>query len=388
MTTPQPLSPVLFVGAGPGAARHLTLGAYQALQAAEVVIHDRLVGPDQPTYFIADIAANHDGDLDRAKLLMTLAKEAGAECAKFQHFRANTIVSDYGFKALGGQQSHQATWQKSVFETYEDASLPWEWTQPLAEHAQAIGIEFMSAPYDLEAVAHLNPYVNAFKVGSGDVNWLEELQVIADLGKPVLLATGAADLDDVTRAMALLQAAGVDIALMQCNTNYTGTIENAHHANLTVITQYAGLFPGVTLGLSDHTPGHVTVLGAVALGARVVEKHFTDDTTRIGPDHGFSMDPITWRAMVDDTRLLEAALGDGQKKVEGNESETVVLQRRCVRAARDLSAGTVLTREDLVVLRPAPREAVPAHEVTELPGRTLTRALVAGEDVRWGDLAQ
>ncbi len=350
-------------------------------------IGDRLVGPDQPTYFIADIAANHDGDLERAKLLMTLAKEAGADCAKFQHFRAEHIVSDYGFRALGGQQSHQATWSKSVFEVYQDASLPWEWTAALAEHAQAIGIEFMSAPYDLEAVAHLDPHVNAFKVGSGDVNWLEELQVIAALGKPVLIATGAADLDDVTRAMDVLQGAGVDIVLMQCNTNYTGTIENAHHANLRVITQYAGLYPNVTLGLSDHTPGHVTVLGAVALGARVVEKHFTDDTTRIGPDHGFSMDPITWRAMVDDTRLLEAALGDGRKKVEENEQETVVLQRRCVRAARDLLAGTTLAREDLVVLRPAPCDAFAAHDVEHVVGRTLAVSLSAGEDVTPADLA-
>jgi len=349
-------------------------------------IGDRLVGPDQPTYFIADIAANHDGDLERAKHLMTLAKEAGADCAKFQHFRAEHIVSDYGFKALGGQQSHQASWEKSVFEVYQDASLPWEWTAPLAEHAKTIGIEFMSAPYDLEAVAHLNPYVNAFKVGSGDVNWLEELQVIADLGKPVLIATGAADLEDVQRAMELLQRAGGDIVLMQCNTNYTGTIENAHHANLRVITQYAELYPKVTLGISDHTPGHVTVLGAVALGARVVEKHFTDDTTRIGPDHGFSMDPITWRAMVDDARLLEAALGDGQKRVEENEQETVVLQRRCVRAARDLPAGITISQEDLVVLRPAPRDALGAHEVGAAVGRTTNRALVAGQELTWSDL--
>ena len=350
-------------------------------------IGDRLVGPDQPTYFIADIAANHDGDLGRAKHLMTLAKEAGADCAKFQHFRAPHIVSDYGFKALGGQQSHQATWSKSVFEVYADASLPWEWTAELATHGAAVDIEFMSAPYDIEAVAHLDPYVHAFKVGSGDVNWLEELQVIASLRKPVLIATGAADLDDVRRAMDVLTTAGVHIVLMQCNTNYTGELHNAHHANLRVLQQYADLYPGVTLGLSDHTPGHVTVLGAVALGARVVEKHFTDDTTRIGPDHGFSMDPVTWRAMVDDTRLLEAALGDGAKKVEDNEQETIVLQRRCIRAARDLPAGAVLIREDLEVLRPAPRDAVPAHDVSAVVGKAITRDLVAGEDVRWSDLA-
>ena len=156
------------------------------------------VGPDQPTYFIADIAANHDGDLARAKELMSLAKDAGADCAKFQHFRAPHIVSDYGFRALGGQQSHQATWSKSVFGVYQDASLPWEWTEHLAAHAADIGIEFMSAPYDLAAVDHLDPFVNAYKVGSGDVNWLEELDYIAARGKPVILATGAAEIADVT----------------------------------------------------------------------------------------------------------------------------------------------------------------------------------------------
>lgn len=351
------------------------------------MIGTRAVGPTEPTYFIADIAANHDGDLERAKELMTLAKNAGADCAKFQHFRAAQIVSDFGFRALGGQQSHQASWKKSVFEVYQDASLPWEWTAPLAQHATEIGIEFMSAPYDLDAVAHLDPFVNAFKVGSGDVNWLEELSEIAALGKPVILATGAAEIDDVIRAMDLLLAANIPVVLMQCNTNYEGSLENIHHVNLRVLNQYANMFPGVTLGLSDHTPGHVTVLGAVALGARVVEKHFTDDTTRVGPDHGFSMDPHTWAAMVEDTRKLEAALGTGIKGIEDNELETIVLQRRCVRAARDIGAGEVLARSDLEVLRPAPRDAIPAHEVTKAIGHTTNRAMQAGEHFTWSDLS-
>ena len=355
---------------------------------ADFLIGDRLVGPDQPTYFIADIAANHDGSLDRAKHLMTLARDAGADCAKFQHFRAEHIVSDYGFKALGSQQSHQATWEKPVFEVYQDASLPWEWTQELASHAEEIGIEFMSAPYDLEAVDHLDPYVNAFKVGSGDINWIEELEYIAGKGKPVLLATGAASLEDVERAMAVLTAAAVPIVLMQCNTNYEGSIQNVQHVNLRVLTQYAELFPNVTLGLSDHTPGHVTVLGAVALGARAIEKHFTDDVTRTGPDHGFSMDPATWAAMVEDTRMLETALGNGLKAVEDNEKQTVVLQRRCVRAARALPAGTILTREDLVVLRPAPTDAFPAHAVTSLIGKRLQNDLEAGQDLKPADIAE
>lgn len=345
------------------------------------------IGADEPTYFIADIAANHDGNLDRALELMTLAKEAGANCAKFQHFRAPRIVSDYGFRELGAQQAHQAAWKKSVFQAYADSSLPWEWTEHLAAHADAIGLEFMSAPYDLEAVTHLNPYVNAFKVGSGDINWLEELEAIANLGKPVILATGASSLTDVHRAMDLLLKANVDIVLMQCNTNYTGEKENARYVNLRVLHQYAQLFPGVTLGLSDHTPGNVTVLGAVALGARVIEKHFTDDPDREGPDHTFSMDPGTWRTMVDNTRLLEAALGDGDKRIEANELETVILQRRCVRAARNLGSGTTVQRSDLEVLRPAPKGAIPAHAVSNVEGKTLTRDLVAGQHIQWSDLS-
>ena len=349
-------------------------------------IGHRLVGPDQPTYFIADVAANHDGSLDRAKSLMTLAKEAGADCAKFQHFRAEHIVSDFGFKALGQAQSHQATWDKSVFEVYQAASLPWELTAPLAAHAKEIDIEFMSAPYDFEAVAHLDPFVNAYKIGSGDINWLEELEVVAGLGKPIIVATGAATLEDVQRTMEMLLPTGLPLVLMQCNTNYEGSLENIHHVNLRVLQQYAQEFPTVTLGLSDHTPGHLTVLGAVALGARVVEKHFTDDSSLPGPDHGFSMDPVTWRAMVEDTRKLEAALGSGVKGIEDNELHTVVLQRRCVRAQRDLPQGTTITRSDLVVLRPAPREAIPAHGVTQVPGKVTTRDILAGDIITWEDL--
>ena len=216
---------------------------------------------------------------------------------------------------------------------------------------------------------------------------MEELEVVAGLGKPIIVATGAATLEDVQRTMEMLLPTGLPLVLMQCNTNYEGSLENIHHVNLRVLQQYAQEFPTVTLGLSDHTPGHLTVLGAVALGARVVEKHFTDDSSLPGPDHGFSMDPVTWRAMVEDTRKLEAALGTGVKGIEDNELHTVVLQRRCVRAQRDLPQGTTITRSDLVVLRPAPREAIPAHEVTQVTGKVTKRDIDAGELITWEDLS-
>src|SRR5512146_1514052 len=154
----------------------------------EIRIGSHVLGNNHPTYFIADIAANHDGSLERARLLIRLAKEAGADAAKFQNFRAPKIVSDYGFKSLGGQQSHQAKWRKTVFEVYQGASLPFEWTPVLKEECDKVGIDYFSSPYDFEAIDMLDPFVPAFKIGSGEINWLEALEYTARKGKPVILA--------------------------------------------------------------------------------------------------------------------------------------------------------------------------------------------------------
>ena len=183
----------------------------------------------------------------------------------------------------------------------------------------------------------LDPFMRIYKVGSGDITWPEILERIASKGKPVFLATGASTLADVVRAVDVISALNPQLVLMQCNTNYTASLENFSHIHLNVLQTYRTMFPQAILGLSDHTPGHATTLGAVALGARVVEKHFTDDTTREGPDHPFSMDPRTWRDMVDRTRELEAALGSPVKRVADNEKETLVVQRRCLRAAAGLA---------------------------------------------------
>jgi sialic acid synthase SpsE len=349
-------------------------------------IAEREVGEGNPTYFIADIAANHDGDPERAIALIHLAAEAGADAAKFQHFRAEHIVSRQGFES-GPKLSHQSKWKRSVFEVYQSASVPWEWTERLKAACDEAGIHFFSSPYDLEAVDMLDPYVPAFKIGSGDITWPGILEHIARKNKPVLLATGASALRDVERAVRIILAINPQILLMQCNTNYTGSAENLAFVNLRVLQKFASMYPELVLGLSDHTPGHVTVLGAVTLGARAIEKHFTDDRSREGPDHPFSMDPAGWREMVDRTRDLERALGDGVKRVEANEQETVVIQRRCLRATRDLPAGTVLAEKDLEALRPAPSDAIMPFHLHEAVGRTLGRGLPQGEYLKWTDLA-
>ena len=349
----------------------------------EIWIKDRAVGGDNPTYFVADIAANHDGALERAKTLIQLAAEAGADAAKFQNFRAPEIVSDHGFRSIVGQVSHQGKWSKSVFEVYEDASIPLEWSVELREECDQAGIHYFSSLYDFEAVDKLGQVLPAIKVGSGDITWLEIIERIASKGKPVLLATGASDLGEVQRAVDTVLAINPDLVLMQCNTNYTASLNNFDHIHLNVLKTYERLYPDVVLGLSDHTPGHATVLGAVALGARVVEKHFTDDTTREGPDHAFSMDPSSWREMVDRTRELERALGSGSKRVAENEQETVIIQRRCLRAARDLGAGETLRREMIDVLRPATVGAIQPYEVSLAVGSTVLENVPASEALRW-----
>ena len=341
------------------------------------------VGADHPTYFVADISANHDGELERAKLLIRLCAEAGADAAKFQNFRAAKIVSDRGFKSLGSQLSHQAKWKKSVFQIYSEASLPWEWTAALKAECEACGIEYFSAPYDLEAVDMLDPFVDLFKIGSGDITWPEMLRRVASKQKPVLLATGASNIGEVQRATDEVLKINSQLILMQCNTNYTGSLQNFRHIHLRVLETYNLMFPSVVTGLSDHTPGHATVLGAVALGARVIEKHFTDDNRREGPDHPFSMTPSSWREMVDRTHELEYALGSPRKFVAQNEQDTVVVQRRCLRAAQDLEAGTVLRGDMLEALRPAPREGVVPFDVARVVGKKLRHDLPQGEFLKW-----
>jgi N-acetylneuraminate synthase len=319
-------------------------------------------------------------------MLIHLAKGAGADAAKFQNFRAPQIVSDYGFKTMGGQVSHQADWKKSVFEVYADASIPFEWTPLLKEECDRAGIDYFSSPYDFDAIDMLEPYVPAYKIGSGDITWPEALERMARKGKPVILATGASSIGDVQRAVHIILDINPQLVLMQCNTNYTASLENFDHIHLRVLNTYRVMFPDLILGLSDHTAGHATVLGAVALGARVIEKHFTDDTTRVGPDHPFSMTPATWQDMVERTRELERALGSADKFVTSNEQHTVIVQRRCLRAARNIEAGERLTREMIDVLRPATSGAIQPYEIDAVIGARAISNIPEGKELRWVDL--
>lgn len=348
----------------------------------QIKIGNKTLDENGKPYFIADIASNHDGDLNRAYKLIELAKEAGADAAKFQNFKAKTIVSKNGFDTIQ-RISHQAAWKKSVYEIYDEASLSDEWTFLLKKKCDEVGIEYITSPYDFESVDIAEAYVNIYKIGSGDITWTEIINYIAQKGKPVILATGASNIVDVDRALKTIKEHTNDIVLMQCNTNYMAKRENFAYVNLNVLNTYKLRYPECILGLSDHTFGHSTVLGALALGAKVFEKHFTDDNYRTGPDHRFSMNPKTWKEMVNASYELYDALGDGIKKIEYNEKESVLVQQRAVYVKRNLKAGEILRREDLIPLRPLKHDCVYPYDMEKIIGKKLKFDIKADECLKW-----
>lgn len=349
-------------------------------------INKRIISNESKTYFIADIAANHDGSIKKAKELIHAAKESGADAAKFQHFSAETIVSDFGFKSLKGKLSHQAKWKKSVFEVYKDASIDLSWTPILKKECDKVGIDFFTSPYAFSMVDHIDPYVPAFKIGSGDITWHEILKYISKKNKPVILASGASNLKEVEMAIKILKKENNKICLMQCNTNYTNSDENFNFINLNVLKLYKQKFPNIILGLSDHTSGHSTVLGAIALGARMIEKHFTISNDLEGPDHKFSMNPKTWREMIERSRELEKSLGNGKKIIEKNEKEPSIVQRRAIRVNKDIKKGTIISKQNLTFLRPCPINALAPYKIKKILGKKVIRNIKKGDVIRFKDV--
>ena len=336
-------------------------------------IGKNFISNSSKTYFIADIAANHDGKLERAKKLIHLAAKAGANAAKFQNFSANTIVSDYGFKSLKKKLSHQSKWKKNVFQVYKDAELPLSWTEDLKKTCKSAGIDYFTAPYDDTIIKYLNNYVCAWKIGSGDITWHEHILKIAKTKKPIIIATGASNINEIESIIKKIKKVNKKIILMQCNTNYTGDVKNFKYINLNVLKDFKKRNPDIILGLSDHTSGHETVLGAIALGAKVIEKHFTDSNKRNGPDHFFSMNPKSWKEMVISSRKLEQSLGSNTKKVEKNEQSTIILQRRSIRANKIIKIGEKIKKENLCFLRPCPKNGLKPFEYYKLINKTATK---------------
>lgn len=357
----------------------------------DMMIGSKQVGAGHPAYIIAEIGSNFDGDLQRAKDLAKLSKDLGADAYKIQNFLAPKIVSNAGFKNL--QVAFQAKWDKPVVEVYKNAEFPREWVKELADYCKEINIDFFSSPYDTEAVDQLEALgIAAHKIGSGEIDNLEFLAYVARTGKPVLLSCGASTMEEVEAAINAIRAAGNEkIVLLQCVTNYPSPMKDS---NIRAMTRLQEKF-GVLVGYSDHTIGAaggaddplngITVpLGAIALGGCVIEKHFTDDRTRKGPDHPFAMNPEEFKLMIQSIRAMEQALGDGEKKLMPSESQTVIIQRRGIYAIQEIPAGTPVTRDMIEYLRPAVGLRPPA--VTTLIGKTLNKTIAAGDPIKAEDL--
>lgn len=353
-----------------------------AFFSREFSIGKRKIGEGHPTYFIAEIGANFDGSLETAKEYAKVAKECGADCAKIQTFKSKKIVSGRGFASMKLKGVH-GSWNKSVDKVFEEVEFPREWHKAFFEYCWKIGITPSTAAYDYEAVDLVEKLgIEFYKIGSGDITWLEMVEYIAKKGKPVMLATGASTLAEVDEAVRVIEKTGNrDLVLMQCITNYPSKFESA---NINVLNTYRQAF-GAILGYSDHTSGDVVPLGSVALGAKVIEKHFTFSRKNKGPDHPHSMEPQEFADMIRRTRDLEKALGSSRKEVVAEESETVIVQRRGLTVTRDIKKGEVLKKNDVVELRPA-LGIYPKYKEAVI-GKQLKKSLKAGESLRWDDIA-
>lgn len=348
----------------------------------EITIGNKVIGQEHPTYFIAEIGGNFDGSIEKAKRLIDAAKSAGADCAKFQTFTADTIVSEGGFSKMSLKGVH-GTWGRTVSEVFKDVEFPLEWHREIADYCKKIGIDFSTSPYYKEAVdLCADMKVPFIKIGSGEITWLEMLEYIAGKGIPVMLATGDATMSEIDEAVRTIRNTGnKDLVLMQCITNYPSKIDSA---NVNVIKTYQNAF-GCLTGYSDHSPGHVVALASVVLGGRVIEKHFTLDKNDKGPDHPHSMEPDEFKFMVDSIREIERAMGSTCKDVVDEESETVYVQRRCLYANRDLKKGQIITEDDITVLRPA--LGIPPKFRRILIGKSVNKDISEGEPLYWENIS-
>ena len=254
-----------------------------------------------------------------------------------------------------------------------------EWTASIVEKCKEMEITYFTSAYDFDSVDHVEEYLDAYKIGSGDITWIEILTYIAKKNKTVLLATGAASSQDVSRSVDAILKHNSKLCLMQCNTNYSTDHDKSRYANLNVISTFAKQYPGMVLGLSDHSMNPATVIASISLGARVFEKHFTDDQSREGPDHKFAVNPKEWNDMVFLANEAFYSLGDGVKKIEDNELESRVVQQRCLRAMIKINKGQIITKDHLESLRPCPDNAIRPWNESVVLGKEAKVDIEAGE---------
>lgn len=325
----------------------------------DIRIGSRIVGVDAPVFIIAEIGVNHNGDVELAKRMIRAAKAAGADCAKFQTFQANQVAvsdapkADYQKEVTDPKES-----QINMLKQLELPELAW---CDIMDYCREVDIEFLSTPYSFDDANLLESLgAPAFKVASGQAVELPFLRHLAAKGKPVLLSTGMCSKAEVDAAVGALRAGGNDqIIVLQCTTNYPA---DPRSANLRAM-QTMGEETGCLYGYSDHTPGMTTAIASVAMGSKVLERHFTLDRNMPGPDHSSSMEPDEFARLVEAVREVEASLGSGRKEPCPEEERNIRGMRRSLRAKHSIVAGEPLSWDNLCYKRPQESEALAPETV-------------------------
>lgn len=337
------------------------------------------------TFIIAEAGVNHNGRDDLAYALVDAAVLAGADAVKFQTFQAAKVVQKSTAKVAYQKES---TGEGSQFEMLSRLEMSRDLHRGLVAYCGEKGIEFMSTPFDEDSADFLKEEgMRRVKIPSGEITNLVFLRHLSGLGLPMILSTGMATIEEISEAIDTLRAswAGLEpfdqsLTVLHCTSNYPTRPENVNLRAMQTIARETG-FP---VGYSDHTLGIAICPAAVALGAVVIEKHFTLDRTMEGPDHKASLEPHELKQMIDQVRTVEAALGSDRKGPTDTEQEMRVMARRSIAAARDLPAGTVLQACDLVMLRPA--TGILPRDFAALVGRTMARPVAGGDTLNWADI--
>ncbi|WP_436344046.1 N-acetylneuraminate synthase family protein [Natronorubrum sp. FCH18a] len=339
----------------------------------------RQIGRNCPTYIIAEAGSNHNGDLKTAKELIDVAADAGADAVKFQTFRAENLYIE-----KSGEVEYIED-DRSIYEIIESMEMPYEWIPELHDYCHDQDIQFMSTPFDKQSARELEDYVPAWKVASYTSSHIPFLEYLAETNKPTIMSTGAHELKEIAESVDALREAGMsDLVLLQCVAAYPTPLSEI---NVGVVETLQAEFD-VLSGLSDHTLDPVTApTTAVALGASVVEKHFTLDNSMEGPDHEYALEPGELYQMVSAIRDTETALGTGEKHVLEIEEELYEKARRAIHAVSDIDAGEQFTTENMKVLRPGEHETgLDPKFYDEILGATAARDIQKGDGIQWDDL--
>lgn len=301
-------------------------------------------------FIVAEAGVNHNGSIDIAKRLIDVAVSCGADAVKFQTFKAEHLVSKTAQKAK--YQKHTTDIDESQFDMIKKLELDIKTHRELIDYCEEVDIMFLSTPFDLESIDILNKLgLQTFKIPSGEITNLPYLRKIGSLNKQVILSTGMADLGEIEDALDVLIEAGTEkenITVLHANTEYPTPMEDV---NLNAMLSIANAFK-INIGYSDHTLGIEVSIAAVALGAKIIEKHFTLDKTMVGPDHKASLEPDELKTMVRSIRNIEKALGNGVKKPSPSENKNIAIARKSIVALKDIQAGDYFSEHNLAIKRP------------------------------------